>query len=113
MRTEEERMKLIRQRASQIRKKEKQRQQRMIDIGCIAACLLLVLCVGMFMPGISSQMSQVQIDNLSPGAASIFGGSGALGYIFMGILCFSLGVFVTILLYRIHHRNKGKDSDEL
>lgn len=40
MRTEQERMELIRKRTLEIRKKEKKRRQRIIDMGCAAACVL-------------------------------------------------------------------------
>ena len=47
MRTEQERMELIRKRTLEIRKKEKKRRQRIIDMGCAAACVLLIICLGM------------------------------------------------------------------
>ena len=41
MRTEQERMELIRKRTLEIRKKEKKRRQRIIDMGCAAALSLI------------------------------------------------------------------------
>lgn len=55
MRTEQERMELIRKRTLEIRKKEKKRRQRIIDMGCAAACVLLIICLGMLMPQITAQ----------------------------------------------------------
>ena len=46
------------------------------------------------------------------GAASIFGNNSAQGYILMGTICFLLGVCVTVLLYRLHRKNREKKSDE-
>ena len=46
------------------------------------------------------------------GAASIFGNNSAQGYILMGTIYFLLGVCVTVLLYRLHRKNREKKSDE-
>lgn len=80
MRTEQERMELIRKRTLEIRKKEKKRRQRIIDMGCAAA--------------------------------SIFGTNSAQGYIVMGIICFFIGVCVTVLLYRLHRKAERDHFDE-
>ena len=47
-----------------------------------------------------------------PGAASIFENNSAQGYILMGMICFLLGVCVTVLLYRLHRKNRENQSDE-
>ena len=112
MRTEEERLEQIRKRATELRRKDQKRRQMILDIGCVAACLLLVSCMGLVMPGLADQAQYGQIRAFSSGAASVFGNSGASGYIFIGILSFLLGVCVTIFMYRIHHRNREKNPDE-
>lgn len=89
MRTEQERMELIRKRTLEIRKKEKKRRQRIIDMGCAAACVLLIICLGMLMPQITAQTEGKRMDGVFGGAASIFGTNSAQGYIVMGIICFT------------------------
>ena len=72
--------------------------------------LLLVVGLGVWMPEwLSSPVSH------SPaGTASLMGSHGALGYIVMGLLCFLLGVCVTVLLYRMRsHTKQREDDDEL
>ena len=48
-------------------------------------------------------------------AASMYGGSGALGYIVIGILAFLLGVCVTILCFRLRRMDRedalGSESE--
>ena len=63
MRTEQERMELIRKRTLEIRKKEKKRRQRIIDMGCAAACVLLIICLGMLMPQITAGGKPASIYN--------------------------------------------------
>ena len=112
MRTEQERMELIRKRTLEIRKKEKKRRQRIIDMGCAAACVLLIICLGMLMPQITAQTEGKRMDGVFGGAASIFGTNGAQGYIVMGIICFFIGVCVTVLLYRLHRKAERDHFDE-
>lgn len=46
-------------------------------------------------------------------AASIFGNSEALGYIAIGLLAFLLGIFVTILCFRIRLLDgQGRDTED-
>ena len=45
-------------------------------------------------------------------AATMFGGSAALGYIVIGLLAFVLGVCVTILCFRIRLLNKEEQTEE-
>ena len=103
MRTTEERTRLIRKRTAELKRGQQRRKQRVWD--CV--CLLLVVGLGVWMPEwLSSPVSH------SPaGTASLMGSHGALGYIVMGLLCFLLGVCVTVLLYRMRRRTKPKEDD--
>ena len=112
MRTEQERMELIRKRTLEIRKKEKKRRQRIIDMGCAAACVLLIICLGMLMPQITAQTEGTRMDGVFGGAASIFGTNSAQGYIVMVIICFFIGVCVTVLLYRLYRKAERDHFDE-
>lgn len=115
MRTTEERMQLIRQRTDTLKFEQKKKKQRILNTACIAACLLLVIGLGLYMPGLAA--SSRQTIQQTAGTASLLGQHAALGYIIMGLLCFLLGVTVTVLLYRLHrthtHKLPEDDDDEL
>ena len=105
MRTNEERAGLIHKRTTEIKRERQRRKQRALDMICMAACLLLVVGIGSFMPDLVADISGGAVRHAS-GAASLVGSHGALGYILMGIMAFLLGVCVTVLLYRLHRRNE-------
>ena len=103
MKTDAERMALIRQRTAQLQRQARARQMLLIDAGCMAACLVLVVCLGLAMPGWA-------------GTAGMLSERGADGYILVGVLSFLLGSCVTILLYRLRRSSEKKhtrDDDEL
>ena len=110
MMTTEERMRLIGKRTAEIRRQEEQKKRRVQDGLCLAACLILVVVIGAFLPGVVSGLSYEATGAMS-GAASLVGSSEALGYIVMGLLSFMLGVCVTVLLYRMRRHTKPKEDD--
>ena len=112
MRTNEERAGLIHQRTAEIKRERQKKKQRALDTVCIAACLILVVGIGSFMPGLVVGIPGGEVHHAS-GAASLVGSHAALGYILMGLMAFLLGVFVTVLLYRLHRRNKRKQQENL
>ena len=111
MRSNPERMERIRRRTAQLQRRHRERQQRGIDAACVAACLVLVVWIGVLMPGWAADGS---IGTVLPaaGTASLIGSSTALGYILMGILSFCLGVCVTVLLYRLRGADERRRQDE-
>ena len=110
MRTNEERIRLIHKRTAELKQKKEQKKRRVVDAACMAACLLLVVGIGSFMPGLSAGIVGGEIHHVS-GAASLVGSHAALGYILMGLLSFLLGVCVTVLLYRLHRRNEREQQE--
>ena len=116
MRTNEERAGLIHKRTTEIKRERQRRKQRALDMICMAACLILVVGIGSFMPGLTASIPGGEVHHAS-GAASLVGSHAALGYILMGLMAFLLGVCVTMLLYRLHRRNERKQwenwDDEL
>ena len=112
MRTHEERAGLIHKRTAEIKRERQKRKQRALDMICIAACLILVVGIGSFMPGLSVDIVGGEVHHVS-GAASLVGSHAALGYILMGLLSFLLGVCVTVLLYRLRRRNERKQRENL
>lgn len=113
MMTEEERIQRIRRRTAEIRKHDQKQKQFLGDLGCVAACLVVIICIGLYMPSVTESLSLQNLKELrhSSVTASIIGQNGALGYIIMGILSFVLGVCVTVILYRIRERSR-QNRDE-
>ena len=111
MRTNEERAGLIQKRTAEIKRERQKRKQRALDMICIAACLILVVGIGSFMPGLSVDIVGGEVHHVS-GAASLVGSHAALGYILMGLLSFLLGVCVMVLLYCLHRRNERKQREK-
>lgn len=113
MMTEEERMQKIRLRTAELRKQDQKKKQFLGDLGCVAACLAVIICMGLYMPSVTESLSFQNFKDLrqSSMTASIIGQNGSLGYIIMGILSFLLGVCVTILLYRIRERNRQNRNE--
>ena len=110
MRTNEERAELIHKRTTEIKRERQRRKQRALDMICMAACLILVVGIGSFMPGLTAGIPGGEVHHAS-GAASLVGSHAALGYILMGFMAFLLGVCVTMLLYRLHRRNERKQRE--
>ena len=110
MRTNEERAGLIHKRTVEIKRERQKKKQRTLDMICIAACLILVVGIGSFMPGLTAGIPGGEVHHAS-GAASLVGSHAALGYILMGIMAFLLGVCVTVLLYRLRRRNERKHQE--
>lgn len=96
MRTNKERQQLIYRRTRELRCKERRKKQCMFSVCGVALCLMLVIGIGSFMPGVVKQASVGNID-YTMGTASMLGHYEALGYICMGVLAFALGICVTVL----------------
>lgn len=114
MRTNEERIRLIHERTAEIRKEQKNRRRQLRTAVCMAACLLLVVGIGILMPGFIHGAAAGTVSHTA-GTASLVASHAALGYILMGLLSFLLGVSVTILLYRLRRHNdrkKQKDRED-
>ena len=113
MRTNKERQQLIHKRTQEIKIEERKKRQYMISGISIAACLIAVVGLGMYLPSVMKQNAAGKM-NYSPGMASMLGQYDALGYICMGILAF--GVCVSVLLYRMkraeEHRQEKKQYEK-
>uniref|UniRef100_UPI0040250C4D hypothetical protein n=1 Tax=Faecalibacterium sp. TaxID=1971605 RepID=UPI0040250C4D len=110
MKTDAERMALIRQRTTQLQRQAHARQMLLIDAGC----MVLVVCLGLAMPGWAG--TSVALHVSPTGTAGMLSERGADGYILVGVLSFLLGSCVTILLYRLRRSSEKKhtrDDDEL
>ena len=110
MRTNEERAGLIHKRTVEIKREWQKKKQRTLDMICIVACLILIVGIGSFMPGLTAGIPGGEVHHAS-GVASLVGNHAALGYILMGIMAFLLGVCVTVLLYRLRRRNEREHQE--
>ena len=110
MRTNEERAGSVQKQTAEIKRNRQKIKQRALDMICIAVCMILVVGIGSFMPGLRAGIPGGEVHHAS-GAASLVGSHAALGYILMGLLAFLLGVCVTVLLYRLHRWNERKQQE--
>ena len=106
-----ERMDLIFQRTEEIRKEQQRKKKLWMQTGCMAACLVLVISLGVCIPGWMEQAVSGSVAHTS-GAASLIANQSQLGYIVMGIVSFCLGCIATVLLYRIKGRNQQENEQE-
>ena len=77
----------------------------------VAACLAVIVGVSLSMPSIVERIEPGTFSGFET-AATMLGGSAALGYIVIGLLAFVLGVCVTILCFRIRLLNREEQPDE-
>ena len=111
MRSNEERVAEVKRRIAEKERKKKLRRSRIAAVSAVAACLVLILVLSLFMPGIAGQLRPGGYSDYEM-VASMFGENGALGYIIIGLLAFFLGVCVTILCFRIRLLNREEQSVE-
>ena len=111
MRSNEERVAEVKRRIAEKERQKKLRRSRIAAVSAVAACLVLILVLSLFMPGIAGQLRPGGYSDYEM-VASMFGENGALGYIIIGLLAFLLGVGVTILCFRIRLLNREEQSME-
>ena len=111
MRSNEERVAEVKRRIAEKERQKKLRRSRIAAVSAVAACLVLIVVLSLFMPGIAGQLRPGGYSDYEM-VASMFGENGALGYIIIGLLAFLLGVCVTILCFRIRLLNREEQSVE-
>ena len=112
MRSHEERVAETKRRIAKIEREKRLRRNTIAMASAVAACLALLVGVSLAMPGIAARIGTGGYSGFET-AASMYGGSAALGYIVIGLLAFLLGVCVTILCFRIRRmdREDGQDRE--
>lgn len=108
MRTEKERSRLIAERTS-ILKRERARRRRIItDAVSATVCVVIIVLLGVLMPSAAPGVDpdRINISGGVAGAAGMITGRAWIGYVFMGVLSFLLGVCLTIFLYRLKDRHR-------
>ena len=113
MKTTEERMKLISQRTDELKKeikiKENLKKRRTVSAGCMAACIMIVVCAGALMPSLIKTAENGDVTYRYV-AASIISEAPAAGYVIMGLMSFALGVCLTLVIFRLRGAEKKRMS---
>ena len=111
MRSNEERIAEVKRRIAEKEYKKRLRREWSAAVCCVAACLAVIAGVSLSMPDIVSRIEMGTSSGFET-AATMFGGSAALGYIVIGLLAFVLGVCVTILCFRVHLLDKEEQAEQ-
>ena len=106
----EERIAEVKRRIAKKEQQQRMRRRRIVSAVCIAACFAVIVGVSFAMPGIVGQIKPGTSSGFET-AATILGGSTALGYMVIGLLAFILGVCVTALCFRIRQLNKEEQTE--
>ena len=109
MRSNEERITEVKRRIAEKEYKKRLRREWAVAVCGVAACLAVIVGVSLSMPDIVSRIEMGTASNFET-AATILGGSAALGYIVVGLLAFVLGVCVTVLCFRIGRLNEEEQT---
>ena len=112
MRSHEERVAETKRRIAKIEREKRRRRNTVTMASAVAACLALLIGASLAMPGIAANIQTGDYSGFET-AASIFHGGAALGYIVIGLLAFLLGVWVTVLCFRLRQmsREDGQDRE--
>ena len=110
MRSHEERVAEAKRRIAEIEREKRLRRGRVTMFAAAAACLVLIVGVALSMPGIAARIQTGDYSGYET-AASMYGGSAALGYIVIGLLAFLLGVCVTVLCFRLRQVDREGTRD--
>ena len=111
MRSHEERVAETKRRIAKIEREKRLRRNKITMASAVAACLVLLIGASLAMPGIAASIRTGDYSGFET-AATMLGGSAALGYIVIGLLAFVLGVCVTILCFRVRLLNREEQPDE-
>ena len=109
MRTSDERIAALHQRAGEIRKTDRSRKVRIMQIASTAACVAFVIALAAIMPGIKT----APLDT-APGGfhGSIFTDTYSLGYAVVGIVAFLLGTVLTMFLFRLKEWQNDRNRED-
>ena len=106
MRTNEERIRLMHQRASQIEEESRDSRIRVIQAASFSFTFALVIVLAFAV----HHLSQRDVAGSIPDGmiASVFTQNEALGYVVIAAVAFLLGVCVTVFCYYIKRHNENK-----
>ena len=109
MRSHEERVAETKRRIAKIEREKRLRRNKITMASAVAACLALLIGASLAMPGIAANIQTGDYSGFET-AASMYGGSAALGYIVIGLLAF-FGVCVTVLCFRLRQMKREDDQN--
>ena len=107
----EERIAEVKRRIAKKEQQQRMRRRRIISAVCIAACFAVIVGVSFAMPGIVGQIEPGTSSGFET-AATILGGSTALGIYGDRTAGFYPRACVTILCFRIHQLNKEEQTEK-
>ena len=108
MRTNEERIAAMHSRAAELKKTQRARKVRVMQITGSFVAVAATVMLAIFMPHISDFES----DPYAGPTGSVFADSGALGYIVIAIIAFLLGVALTMFCIRLSEWQQRKNREE-
>lgn len=115
MQTNESRLRRISARTAQLWKERCRRRQHTLTAVSLTLCLLAICGMGRWFSTLESVPAAPVGTAL--GVASLLTDQPALSYILMGLLCFLLGISITVLLFRLRRflrrRRQEDDTHEL
>ena len=106
----EERVAETKRRIAKMEREKRLRRNTITMASAVAACLVLLIGASFAMPGIAAKIQTGDYSDFET-AASMYGGSAALGYIVIGLLAFLLGVCVTVLCFRLRQMSREDGQD--
>ena len=111
MRTNEERIAAMHDRAAKIEQEQRNRRVRLLQCLFSAAAVAVAVLLAVFLP---KAVSFTQNSAVLPGnmQASIFNGSSSVGYIVIAVIAFLLGAFVTVFCFRLKKWQEKKNREE-
>ena len=100
--------------AANLKRAAARKRFRLLSAGSLALCLLAIAGVGTQMPGwMAMHADTAGTVRHASGAASLIANHALLGYLLMGLLSFSLGICLTLLLFRIRrHAERQRREDK-
>lgn len=108
MRTTDERVSAVQRRTLHLQKiRRLQLRNRALSVAACAASVIVLVGMGIAIPGIEERYSQAPID-LNGAAGSIFSATPGLGYVVIAVVAFLLGVCVSLLC--IHLRRQSEEA---
>ena len=109
MRSSDERIASLHERAGEMRKTARARKVRIMQITSSVACVAFVIALAAFMPGIETKPMDTAPGGLH---GSIFTETSSLGYIVVGIVAFLLGTALTMFLFRLREWREDRDRED-
>lgn len=109
MRTNEERIRAMHERAAELESEKRRRNAGLLSSLSVAAGFIIVICLSFYLHGVNGTInSAVSAGEMS---ASIFADSSVLGFVVIGIVAFLLGAAVT--LFCMYLKNWKDEKEDL